>query len=70
MKANPEQIKSLLDTMDDWIEAWHAGPETGRSLHQYLQMSWTEYQQFVQSPQTWAQNILDRQAKDHSRSET
>lgn len=70
MKATPDQINGLLETMDDWITAWHDGPETGRALHQYLQMSWTEYQEFVQRPQTWAQNILDKRSKDHSRSET
>lgn len=60
---NESAIKELLDTMDDWIDAWHAGPDTGKSLHQYLQMSWEEYQTFVQRPLEWAQNILRRKTK-------
>lgn len=65
-----KKIEDLLEAMDEWITVWHNGPNTGRSLHQYLQMSWQEYRVFAESPQTWAQNILDKKVKDHSRSET
>ncbi len=69
-KVTEEKISNLLETMDDWISAWHDGPEVGVSLCRYLGMKPGEYQEFVQSPRTWAQNILNKQAKDHSRSET
>jgi hypothetical protein len=64
-----KRIEDLLETMDEWIDAWHDGPKMNVSLQRYLGMERAEYSEFVESPRTWAQNILSRQTKDHSKSE-
>ena len=45
------------DDIDDAVERWHELPEDGKSLHEYLGMTWDEYCEWVQDgvvPAGWS----------------
>lgn len=45
------QGKVLADEADDYIELWHSSSDDeDRELHEYLGLSWDEYQAFVSDP--------------------
>ena len=39
-----------LDSLDDFIDEWHNNPVTGMHLHEYLGLTWEEYQEFIMKP--------------------
>lgn len=45
----------LMDSIDDFIDAWHDAPAGSRvasqSLHEFLGMSWDEYRLWVERPE-------------------
>lgn len=52
----------LLEEVDDFIDRWHENPE-GQSLREFLGMSDSEYELWVNDPETLPYVILSR--KDH-----
>jgi hypothetical protein len=36
--------------VDDWVQNWHAGRGGDQELHEYLGLSWPEYQLWVERP--------------------
>jgi hypothetical protein len=45
----------LMDSIDDFIDAWHDAPADSKiasqSLHEFLGMSWDEYRLWVERPE-------------------
>ncbi|MFD6095736.1 hypothetical protein ACFVWN_04525 [Nocardiopsis flavescens] len=48
-----------VDDIDLYIDAWHDG-EDGRDLHEYLGMTWEEYQLWVERPESLRYIISSR----------
>lgn len=42
-KASPEDI-------DSYVDKWHEGTESELDLHEYLGLSWEEYQEWATHP--------------------
>lgn len=47
--AIPEAASLASDELDDRIDEWHAMPDDGRSLHEYLGWTWPEYKAWVET---------------------
>ena len=43
------QGKVLSDEIDDFVESWHES-DSGKTLHDFLGMTWKEYAAWVDSP--------------------
>jgi hypothetical protein len=55
--------EALPNDVDDWIDAWHddTTDQLGE-LHEYLGMSWQEYQLFVERPESLRFTLAARRA--------
>lgn len=53
-----------FDEIDDYIEAWHTGPDTGVSLQQFLGLSEQEYAYFMKHGYDEAAQFLLRRKND------
>ena len=42
------QNKVRLEDIDDYVDIWHTDISIGKSLHEYLGMSWEEYAGYVE----------------------
>jgi hypothetical protein len=54
--------RKTLDDYADQIDAWHEHSEDGQSLHEYLGLTWEQYQQLVQPEAkrySWSQPCCD-----------
>jgi hypothetical protein len=38
------------EELDDLVDRWHNGEGEGLELHEYLGMTWEEYEQWLTSP--------------------
>jgi hypothetical protein len=48
------------DQIDDYIEAWHEGAGKEASLHEYLGLTWPEYQQWAEDAGSLHQILAHR----------
>lgn len=55
-----------MKTIDDKIEEWHNGAGADMELHEYLGMSWKEYQQFI-GRLVWTKEEIEESTKESQR---
>jgi len=53
---------SLLDEVDDYVDAWHDDTSDNAELYQYLGMTWQEYSLWVTNPNILGE-IVDARRK-------
>lgn len=53
---------ALPQDADDWVDAWHDSGDEAGALHEYLGMSWEEYQLFVERPESLRFTLAARRA--------
>ena len=52
-----------LDTIDDWVDAWHTDTNGEEPLHEFLGMTWEEYGLWVCHPSVLDEIIEVRRNK-------
>jgi hypothetical protein len=50
---------ALVADLDDEVGAWHDNPDTGIGLHEWLGLTWEEYQVFAVSPEAFERQMLE-----------
>lgn len=59
MKVLTKTVDEVNEALDDLVDAWHNSPEDGTSIHDFLDMSWEEYAQWLQDPEMVPERFLE-----------